>query len=200
MRQRTFVSLVPALAAFIMGAPIAAQAQGAGATRNAKTPKRMTVSVEYVSAPMPVYLKDSRQVFAGQSHDAQLLALLLKDTAHVADNLVITTVDGVKGRMDIKTDIPTATAANGQRNSLSLDNFVEVTPHSNTDGTITVDLTAQRCEIVPGAIPPALTANTLTTTRTLRDGQTLVLGGTVGPTDVVATMHLIFLKATVVAP
>lgn len=200
MRQRLFTSLVPALAAFLVAAPIAAQAQGAASARDAKMPKRMTITVDYVSAPMPVYLKDSRQVLMGQDHDAQLLAVLLKSGAQDAKNPVVTTVDGVKGRVDMRTDIPTTTAANGQPNSLSLDDFVEASPRSNTDGTITVTLTTQRAELIPNIAPPASTTNTLSTTRTLHDGQTLVLGGIVDPTDAVPTMHLIFMKVATAAP
>lgn len=199
MRQRRITFLIPALAAFLVAGPTVAQAQIASATRSAMTLKQMTISADYVDAPISAFIKNSQKIAAGPHHDVLLRTALLKSGAQDVQNPTITTTDGVMGRMDITT-VPAVAPANAQPNFFSENNFVEATPRSNADGTITVAIKMQQVVAIMGISPVAPTENLLSTSRTLHDGQTLMLGGFLDPTNAKSTMRLIFLKVATVKP
>jgi len=67
------------------------------------------------------------------------------------------------------------------RGFLTAPTSLEATPHINSDGTITVDLKMEMTRVAPataaGAVP-VTTRQSMTTRRTFKSGQTVVLSGT----------------------
>ena len=191
MQKKRLGAHASILAVLLATVPSMGRAQGALPAPDMKSPKQVQVSVYYVDVAPAAFLKASRQIPAGQNHDALLLAALVKNGAGEASAPRVQTTDHVLADLDFVQKVPTTTAASPQ-GFLSLHNSVEVKPHCNADGTITVTLKTRRDELAPGVTPPTSTTRSLSMTRTFHDGQTLVLAGPPGATTTASVAHVIF--------
>ena len=194
MNTRAFVSIGRcALVVASLAAPTLAQ--NAAPTGTPNEPRQVQVSVDYVHATGAQFDSASRKARGGPSHDARLLAALVRAGAQDTKGPQITTTDGVSGVVGFKTQIGPSPQG------LTLNSSTEVTPRINKDGSITAELKLQRDALVPDVTPPAKTTQSLTAVRTFRVGQTLLLSGTLQfDTKTKATSRdLVFAQVALVA-
>ncbi len=143
-----------------------------------------------VSGVQPTFLQ-----YATGNIVAQLFQTLTRTRGKVVQAPIITTTNNVPASIQVTTEIPFFTQAvvsNGgvaggttqsnQANLLPIQTFLNITPRINSDDTVTMLLQPQISDTTGqpsvGGIPPTVT-QTLTTLRTVRSGDTMVLGGLV---------------------
>ncbi len=143
-----------------------------------------------VSGVQPTFLQ-----YATGNIVAQLFQTLTRTRGKVVQAPIITTTNNVPASIQVVTEIPFFTQAvvsNGgvaggttqsnQANLLPIQTFLNITPRINSDDTVTMLLQPQIADTTGqpsvGGIPPTVT-QTLTTLRTVRSGDTMVLGGLV---------------------
>jgi len=125
---------------------------------------------------------------------AQLYQTLIRTRGKVVQAPLITTTNNVTASITVATQIPffTNTAvSNGnfggssqgsQANFLTLNTGLTITPRINADDSVTMNLTPQITDTTGqasvGGIPPTI-SQSINTLRTVRSGDTMVLGGLV---------------------
>ena len=137
---------------------------------------------------------------------AQLFQTLTRTRGKVVQAPLITTTNNVQAQIQITTQIPfftTGVVSNGgvaggttqstQANFLPLSTFLTIVPRINADDTVTMNLQPQISDTTGqaavGGIPPFVTQN-LTTLRTVRSGDTMVLGGLVRKQETASTQRI----------
>jgi len=128
-----------------------------------------------------------------------LLADLERDHSKVVQSPIITTTNNVQATVQVNTQIPyttDSTILGGNNNNnittttqqfLNITTGLTVQPRINSDDTVTLQLSPQVS--TPGTNtssstgPPPVTTQSLTTLRTIRSGDTMVLGGLIAKTD-----------------
>jgi general secretion pathway protein D len=143
-----------------------------------------------VSGLQPTFLQ-----YATGNIVAQLFQTLTRTRGKVVQAPLITTTNNVTATIQINTQIPfftTGVVSNGgvaggttqssQANFLTLTTGLTITPRINSDDSVTMNLAPQITDTTGqpsvGGIPPTI-QQTLTTLRTVRSGETMVLGGLV---------------------
>lgn len=119
----------------------------------------------------------------------RLQALVSEDKAHILSAPRIAVLDGNKATINLGDKVPIFTVTTQQGVTTTTVSFVdvgvkmEVTPRVNTDGLITMAIKPEVSSIAafvtgPGGVQaPRVAARSAETTLTVKDGQTLVLGG-----------------------
>ncbi len=137
---------------------------------------------------------------------AQLFQTLTRTRGKVVQAPLITTTNNVQAQIQITTQIPfftTGVVSNGgvaggttqstQANFLPLSTFLTIVPRINADDTVTMNLQPQISDTTGqpavGGIPPFVTQN-LTTLRTVRSGDTMVLGGLVRKQETASSQRI----------
>ena len=137
---------------------------------------------------------------------AQLFQTLVRTRGKVVQAPLITTTNNVQANISINTQIPfftTSTTTTGglnnntfnnqQANFLQLQTFLIIQPRINSDDSITMNLTPQITDTTGQAsvqgIPPTVTQS-LNTLRTVRSGETMVLGGLVRKQETSSTQRI----------
>jgi type II secretory pathway component GspD/PulD (secretin) len=154
---------------------------GATLTTGLNTPTAPTVSLTY----------------AAGSTALSMLAALQKTHSKVVESPIITTTNNVAGTVQESQQIPYETTTtvlngNGTGATTSTTQFLTVTtgltvqPRINSDDTVTMQLNPQVS--IPGLPtfgngPPAVTTESASALRTIKSGETMVLGGLISKTD-----------------
>ena len=136
---------------------------------------------------------------------AQLFQTLVRTRGKVVQAPMITTTNNVPATINISTTIPfitTTVVGNGGLNGGTTQgtnvNFLPVTsglviqPRINSDDTVTMYLTPQIQDVtgqVVGGVPTTI-SQTLNTLRTVRNGETMVLGGLVRKQETSSTQRI----------
>lgn len=126
---------------------------------------------------------------------ASLFQALIRSRGKVVQSPLITTTNNVPASITVSQDIPYVTtgavivpgnnnnvAQTNQANNFTITSGLFVTPRINSDDTVTLNLQPQITDISGNAVagaPPPTTTQSLTTLRTVRSGETMVLGGLV---------------------
>ncbi len=143
-----------------------------------------------VTGVQPTFLQ-----YATGNIAAQLFQTLTRSRGKVVEAPIITTTNNVPANIEIDTEIPfftTGVVSNGgvaggttqtnTANFLPLRTGLSIVPRINSDDSVTMNLQPQISDTTGqpavGGIPPTVT-QTLTTLRTVRSGDTMVLGGLV---------------------
>ena len=143
-----------------------------------------------VSGLAPTFLQ-----YATGNIAAQLFQTLTRTRGKVVQAPLITTTNNVTATIEINTQIPfftTGVVSNGgvaggttqssTANFLTLTTGLTITPRINSDDSVTMNLAPQITDTTGqpsvGGIPPTI-QQSLTTLRTVRSGDTMVLGGLV---------------------
>jgi len=153
------------------------------------------------SATTPTFLQ-----YATGNIVAQLFQTLVRSRGKVVQAPIITTTNNVTATIQVLQQIPfiTTTIANTgginntqlqgqQQNFLTLTTGLIVTPRINSDDTVTLNLAPQITDISGLAIgngPPPSVTQTLTTLRTVRSGDTMVLGGLVRKSETTSSQRI----------
>lgn len=125
---------------------------------------------------------------------AQLFSSLVRTRGKVVQAPLITTTNNVTAQITITTQIPFITTtnvvggngnvtSNTAQNFLNISTGLAVSPRINSDDTVTLNLSPQISDTsgqpaLTGGPPPTITQS-LTTLRTVHNGETMVLGGLV---------------------
>ncbi|MGI4788150.1 MAG: type II secretion system protein GspD [Janthinobacterium lividum] len=137
---------------------------------------------------------------------AQLFQTLTRTRGKVVQAPLITTTNNVTATIQINTQIPfftTGVVSNGgvaggttqssQANFLTLTTGLTITPRINSDDSVTMNLAPQITDTTGqasvGGIPPTI-QQTLTTLRTVRSGDTMVLGGLVRKQETASSQRI----------
>ncbi len=137
---------------------------------------------------------------------AQLYQTLTRTRGKVVQAPLITTTNNVQATIQISTQIPFFTSStvstgglnnntfnNQQANFLQLQTFLTITPRINSDDSVTMNLAPQITDTTGqaavGGIPPTITQN-VTTLRTVRSGDTMVLGGLVRKQETASSQRI----------
>jgi len=137
---------------------------------------------------------------------AQLYQTLTRTRGKVVQAPLITTTNNVQATIQISTQIPFFTSStvstgglnnntfnNQQANFLQLQTFLTITPRINSDDSVTMNLSPQITDTTGqaavGGIPPTITQN-VTTLRTVRSGDTMVLGGLVRKQETASSQRI----------
>ncbi len=143
-----------------------------------------------VTGVQPTFLQ-----YATGNIAAQLFQTLTRSRGKVVEAPLITTTNNVQATISVNTQIPfftTGVVSNGgvaggttqtsQANLLQLQTSLSIIPRINSDDTVTMNLAPTISDTTGqpsvGGIPPYVTQS-LTTLRTVRSGDTMVLGGLV---------------------
>jgi len=153
------------------------------------------------SAAPPTFLQ-----YATGNIVAQLYQTLTRTRGKVVQAPLITTTNNVTATIQVNTQIPfftTTVVSNGglnggtsqgqQANFLQLQTGLTVTPRINSDDSVTLNLNPQITDTTGqsavGGIPPTITQS-VTTLRTVRSGDTMVLGGLVRKQETSSTQRI----------
>ena len=153
------------------------------------------------SAASPTFLQ-----YATGNIVAQLYQTLTRTRGKVVQAPLITTTNNVTATIEVNTQIPfftTTVVSNGglnggtsqgqQANFLQLQTGLTVTPRINADDSVTLNLAPQITDTTGqsavGGIPPTITQR-VTTLRTVRSGDTMVLGGLVRKQETSSTQRI----------
>jgi len=125
---------------------------------------------------------------------AQLFSSLVRGRGKVVQAPLITTTNNVTAQISVTTQIPFITTtnvvggngnvtSNTAQNFLNIQTGLAVSPRINSDDTVTLNLSPQISDTngapaLTGGPPPTITQS-LTTLRTVHNGETMVLGGLV---------------------
>ena len=137
---------------------------------------------------------------------AQLFQTLTRTRGKVVQAPIITTTNNVPGTINITTQIPFFTTSvvstgglnntNQQSNNanfLQISTNLTVTPRINSDDSVTMNLSPTISDTTGqasvGGIPPTVTQS-VTTLRTIRSGDTMVLGGLVRKQETSSTIRI----------
>lgn len=135
---------------------------------------------------------------------AQLYSSLVQGRGKVVQAPLITTTNNVPAYINVQTEIPyvtttnvvgnNSTVSNTQQNFININTGLNVSPRINSDDTVTLNLTPVISDIsgspsITGGAPP-ITSQTLNTLRTVRNGETMVLGGLVRKSDTVSQSRM----------
>ena len=154
-----------------------------------------------VSGIQPTFLQ-----YATGNIVAQLYQTLVRTRGKVVQAPLITTTNNVQATIQISTQIPFFTSntvstgglnnnniTNQQANFLQLQTFLTITPRINSDDSVTMNLAPQITDTTGQApvqgIPPTITQN-VTTLRTVRSGDTMVLGGLVRKQETASSQRI----------
>ena len=154
-----------------------------------------------VSGLAPTFLQ-----YATGNIVAQLFQTLTRTRGKVVQAPLITTTNNVQASIQVTTQIPffTTTAVGGgglqgqvgqsqQANFLPLQTGLTIVPRINADDSVTMNLQPQISDTTGQAsvqgIPPTVT-QTLTTLRTVRSGDTMVLGGLVRKQETASSQRI----------
>jgi general secretion pathway protein D len=138
---------------------------------------------------------------------AQLQAQLSTDASKVVSAPLITTTNNSPGLIQFSEEIPYLTSTTNVTGSgtnttstgvgfLQVSSGLVVTPQVNGDNSVTMDLTLPNTTVNPSAdtsLPPTTTTQLIHTTRTVANGETMVLGGLVSKNDSNARVSVPFL-------
>lgn len=120
----------------------------------------------------------------GANTAMELLAARTKEGARMTEIALRATMIQDAPISTVQQDaVPFVTTVNGkpQTNFTSVPTSLTAIPHFNRDGTIRLNLTIQRSEVQKTAMsqegPPHVLTQATTTLRTLKSGETLVMGG-----------------------
>ena len=174
--------------------PISAPtSSSSGASNTTNASDALIITVDFVDATSAEYKRANAGITSGLHHDALLLGALIRDGAKDVKIPDVQTGEGVQVTKHVTSSVPFTIMDKGQaqHNFMDLDSFVQATPRSNSDGTITVMLQVQRASLISNGPPPKSATATISKTVTFRDGQTLILGGR-ETTPTAPTFHLIF--------
>ena len=149
-------------------------------------------------------------VFLNYSHGnmvAALAALLTSSKGRLISSPIITATNNINASVQVTTQIPysqTVTVAQGSGNALSgtstsfltVPSGLSVTPRINGDDSVTLRLFPNLASIGQSSSsgPPPVTNQTISTVRTVGNGETLVLGGLVSKADTSSTERFPFLS------
>ncbi len=125
---------------------------------------------------------------------AELFSSLVRTRGKVVQAPLITTTNNVTAQISVTTQIPFITTtnvvggngnvtSNTSQNFLNIQTGLAVSPRINSDDTVTLNLSPQISDTngapaLAGGPPPTITQS-LTTLRTVHNGETMVLGGLV---------------------
>lgn len=154
-----------------------------------------------VSGVQPTFLQ-----YATGNIVAQLYQTLTRTRGKVVQAPIITTTNNVTATIEVNTQIPFFTntvvqsggLSGGQQNAtqanfLTLQTGLTITPRINSDDSVTMNLTPQITDTTGqtavGGIPPT-TQQRVTTLRTVRSGDTMVLGGLVRKQETSSTQRI----------
>ena len=154
-----------------------------------------------VSGVAPTFLQ-----YATGNVVAQLYQTLTRSRGKVVQAPLITTTNNVTASIEVNTQIPfftttvvntggnnNGTATGQQANFLQLQTGLTVTPRINSDDSVTLNLAPQITDTTGqspvGGIPPTITQR-VTTLRTVRSGDTMVLGGLVRKQETSSTQRI----------
>ena len=154
-----------------------------------------------ISGIQPTFLQ-----YATGNIAAQLFQTLTRTRGKVVEAPLITTTNNVEARIQVVTQIPfftTGVVSNGgvaggttqtsQANFLPLTTGLDITPRINSDDSVTMNLQPQITDTTGqpsvGGIPPTV-QQFLTTLRTVRSGDTMVLGGLVRKQESASTQRI----------
>ena len=147
--------------------------------------------------------------YASGNAVASLRAALLRQQTNLIQAPIISTLNNVPAQIQVNDTVPIfysqqvvtqgviSNVTNIQFSTAS--NALQVLPHINGDNTITVSLTPQlqsqqNISGPGGQTAPRTSTNVLTTTRIVRNGETMVLGGFITRQDVRSTNETPFLS------
>jgi len=153
------------------------------------------------SAAQPTFLQ-----YATGNIVAQLFQTLVRTRGKVVQAPLITTTNNVTATIQVNTQIPFFTqtvVANGglnggttqaqQANFLTLQTGLTITPRINSDDSITMNLSPQITDVTGqpavNGIPPTI-QQLITTLRTVRSGDTMVLGGLVRKQETTSSQRI----------
>jgi len=153
------------------------------------------------SAAQPTFLQ-----YATGNIVAQLFQTLIRTRGKVVQAPLITTTNNVTATIQVNTQIPFFTqtvVANGglnggttqaqQANFLTLQTGLTITPRINSDDSITMNLSPQITDVTGqpavNGIPPTI-QQLITTLRTVRSGDTMVLGGLVRKQETTSSQRI----------
>ena len=153
------------------------------------------------SAAQPTFLQ-----YATGNIVAQLFQTLVRTRGKVVQAPLITTTNNVTATIQVNTQIPFFTqtvVSNGglnggtqqaqQANFLTLQTGLTITPRINSDDSITMNLSPQITDVTGqpavNGIPPTI-QQLITTLRTVRSGDTMVLGGLVRKQETTSSQRI----------
>lgn len=135
-------------------------------------PRRIQVQWQMIDVPESDWKK-----LEGIGDKDKLLAALAPGNYKTISGPTVTTTDGVQATVKVETKVPYGP----KQDFLTVGQSTTVTPRVNTDGTITVQVTATDLEV---AGPPAeangappTTTQSISTIRTAKSGETIILSG-----------------------
>lgn len=140
---------------------------------------------------------------------AQMYASLTQGRGKVVQAPMITTTNNVPASIQVQTEIPYVTTtnvvgnggnvvSNQQQSFIPINTGLQVSPRINSDDTITLNLQPQISDVAGAPStqggPPPTTTQSLQTLRTVRSGETMVLGGLVRKSDSTSQSRIPFLS------
>ena len=137
---------------------------------------------------------------------AQLFQTLTRTRGKVVQAPIITTTNNVPASINVFTQIPFFTSSsvvtgglnnntvnNTQANFITLNTGLTIAPRINSDDSVTMNLSPTITDVTGqpsvGGIPPTVTQS-ITTLRTVRSGDTMVLGGLVRKQETTSTQRI----------
>ena len=140
---------------------------------------------------------------------AELFSSLVRGRGKVVQAPLITTTNNVTAQISVTTQIPFITTtnvvggngnvtSNTAQNFLNISTGLAVSPRINSDDTVTLNLSPQISDTsgqpaLTGGAPPTITQS-LTTLRTVHNGETMVLGGLVRKSESYSQSRIPFLS------
>ena len=154
-----------------------------------------------VTTAQPTFLQ-----YATGNIVAQLFQTLVRTRGKVVQAPIVTTTNNVQANINVFTQIPFFTSSsiitgglnnntvnNNTANFITLNTGLTITPRINSDDSVTMNLAPQITDVTGqpsvGGIPPTITQS-ITTLRTVRSGDTMVLGGLVRKQETTSTQRI----------
>jgi hypothetical protein len=144
--------------------------------------------------------------FAEGNLVAEMQATLSKDATNVVSAPLVTATNNTPATFSVTENIPyntSSTSVSGSGTattsssvgSLEVQSGLQVTPQINGDNSVTLRLSLPETSTTPsgGDLPPTVTTQSITTLRTVANGETMVLGGLVSKDEDNARVEVPFL-------
>jgi general secretion pathway protein D len=145
--------------------------------------------------------------FAQGNLVAELQAQLSTNSSKVVSAPLVTTTNNTTASITFQEQIPYVTSTTNVTGSgtatqsqgvgfLNVVSALTVTPQVNGDNSVTMQINLPESNVTPSAdtsLPPTTQSQTISTLRTVADGETMVLGGLVSKTDSNARVSVPFL-------
>lgn len=195
LRSRRASCPVFALAALLLPAAVSAQP-----AETEKPRQWVSVTIDYVEAPLTKLMEASQWIASGPQHDTQLLAALVKSGAADTKGLPVFCTDGgTMERSGPVSPLPGTLRRRVQQmpfpylDSRFLVSRTKATAHFGADGMVTVALAASLASPLPAA-PPIFSADK---SLLFRDGQILEVSRTLASSADKRQAYLVFARTVV---